>query len=162
MIPNEILVEVSIRIRCTIRRNEKVCSCKHRSPLLHQLDLHRPLAEPGRNCCRIFLRICTVNRPAVFTCFSCSGILLSGRLFCLPLVLFYRLLIVRQRLPLHKRNRICRTDRQAVTESVAVVIPDQLCLPVNHRNRTFMTGMRTKPASCTSVFLYLNNFSNHH
>ena len=26
----------------------------------------------------------------------------------------------------------------------------------------FMTGMRTKPASCTSVFLYLNNFSNHH
>ena len=82
MIPNEILVEVSIRIRCTIRRNEKVCSCKHRSPLLHQLDLHRPLAEPGRNCCRIFLRICTVNRPAVFTCFSCSGILLSGRLFC--------------------------------------------------------------------------------
>ena len=85
----------------------------------------------------------------------------SGRFLRLPLVLLHRLLIVRQCLPLHKRNRIRRTDRQAVAKPVAVVIADQLRLSVDHCNRTLMTGMRTEPASRTFFFLYLNNFSNH-
>ena len=55
--------------------------------------------------------------------------------------LFDRRLIIICRLALNDMDRVGRTGRQTVSESVAVIILDQFRLAVYHGDRTLVTGI---------------------
>src|SRR5699024_5860885 len=64
-------------------------------------------------------------------------------------------------LPLFKSDGSGRAGRQTVSQSVAVVVPDQFCFSIYHLDGSLVACSRAGAASVTFFFIYLDNFSYH-
>ena len=69
--------------------------------------------------------------------------------------------VVFRRFPLLKGNRSGRAARQAVAKSVAVVLPDQLCLSIDNVNGSLVTGCGAQTAAVAFFLVYLDDFPQH-
>jgi hypothetical protein len=64
-------------------------------------------------------------------------------------------------LALLKCNRSRRTDRKAISESVAVIVPQKFCLPVHHPDGALMASLCAKPAAVTFPLVDFDNLAFH-
>src|SRR5574344_2436249 len=55
----------------------------------------------------------------------------------------------------------CRAGRQAVSETVAVIVAEELSLSVYHSDCPFMAGFCAQTAAVAFLFINSDNFSNH-
>ncbi|MPN46083.1 hypothetical protein SDC9_193663 [bioreactor metagenome] len=69
--------------------------------------------------------------------------------------------VIRRRLPLDKGNGIGGAGGQAIAQSVAIVVPQKLGLPVYHTDGSFMTGSSARAAAVALILIDLNNRSLH-
>src|SRR5699024_6563297 len=63
--------------------------------------------------------------------------------------------------PLRKGNGPGGTGRQAVSQTVAVIVPQKLGFAIHHADSTFVTGFGTGATSVTFFFVNMDNLSNH-
>src|SRR5699024_6466373 len=87
------------------------------------------------------------------------GVLIS--FVCLSLVCHHRFMIICRSFPFFKSYSACRTCRQAIAKTVAIVFTQKLCFSVNHADSAFMTCVCTCSASVALFFIYVNNLSYH-
>jgi hypothetical protein len=73
----------------------------------------------------------------------------------------YRSLVISRSLTLFESDRTGGTSRQAVTETVAEVLPDQFCFSVYHIYGTLMAGSGAQSAPVALFFIDLDDFSDH-
>jgi hypothetical protein len=60
-----------------------------------------------------------------------------------------------------KADRVRRAGRQAVSETVAIIVAEELGLSVYHADCPFVAGFCAQTAAVTFLFINSNNFSNH-
>ena len=58
-------------------------------------------------------------------------------------------------------NGIHRTGRQAVAQTITVIIPEKLRFSVHHADGSLVTGSGTGTTAITFLFINLNNSSYH-
>ena len=166
MVPDEILMEISIGISRAVRGNKEIRVVIVRCLLRYQFDLNRPLGKKsgtaggllrGLRCLAALNGFCHGSRASAGESwlFGCG---FSG-FFCLGS--FDGCLIVSRRFPFFKRNGIGRARRQAVPETVAVMFVNQFCLAIYHFDRTLVAGPGTKAAAVAEFFIDLDYFSKH-
>ena len=161
---HKFLVQIRIRKRGAVRRDEQLCVLKIRRVHRDQLNLTGPLPEPGRGGRRHGGRGRRARRSRAVECMHRAAgasrkrcFRESGRL----LLCRNRSLIVIGRLALFERDGTRRAGRQAIAQAVTVVIAQKLCLPVDHPNRALVAGCRAGTAAIAFFFLNLDDFSNH-
>src|SRR5574344_1880369 len=60
-----------------------------------------------------------------------------------------------------KADSSCGAGRQAVSETVAVIVAEELSLSVYHSDCTFMAGFCAQTAAVARCFVYFDNFPHH-
>ena len=87
----------------------------------------------------------------------------AGQLFplLLKVLLIYRGLVVFGGLALLKTDCARRADRQTVSQTVAVVVTQKLCLAVYNADCPLVAGIGAQSAAVALFFIYFDNFSNH-
>ena len=66
-----------------------------------------------------------------------------------------------QRLALDKADCICGTCRQAIAQTVAIIVTQKLGFITNYANRALMAGLGADAAAVTFIFIDMNNSSKH-
>ena len=79
----------------------------------------------------------------------------------LALVFLHSLFIISGGFALHKGDSAGGAMGQAVAEAIAVVIPHQFGLAVDHGDSTFVAGIGTGTAAVAFIGIDLDNFANH-
>ena len=162
---DEFFVEGGIGIRGAVCGNQQLCAVKIRCACGNQLNLHRPLGQAAD-------RLCIASRSGFFVC-NRSG--LTSRTsagechpFCLhfflhpsALIFLHCLFIIRCRFALHKGNRGSGAGRQAIAQTIAVVIAHQLRLSVYHSDCAFVTSGGTGTAAIAFILINFNDSSFH-
>jgi len=168
VVADEFLVEVRIGIRGAGGGDQQLRALKIRGVHRRQLDLHRPLGQPGDGLGGGLAGgrlLPAVNRPglgagtAAGHCTLALRVNLGVSLFLL--VGFDRRAVVLGGLALGEGDGVRRTGRQAVAQSVAVVVAEQLGLAVHHADGPFVAGRGTGAAAVTFFFVYMDNFPFH-
>ena len=96
------------------------------------------------------------DRAFMRTCAAAEG----RFLFCLfsrEYMRLHCLFVISGRFSLDDSDGICRTGRQAVAESVAVIIPNQLCLPVYDGDRALVACLRAQAAARAGRLVNFND-----
>ena len=134
---HEGVMEIAVGECSTVGCNQQISSVKIRGIHRNQLQLNGKIIQlagyiaDGRSRC--FFLLCCQNRG----------------------------FIVGRSLPLFKGNCVHRAGGQAVTQTVAVVLPQELCLAIHNADGTFMAGAGTEAAAVASVFINGNDSSDH-
>lgn len=79
----------------------------------------------------------------------------------LALVFLHSLFIISGGFALHKGDSAGGAMGQAVAEAIAVVIPHQFGLAVDHGDSTFVAGIGAGTAAVAFIGIDLDNFANH-
>ena len=150
-------MEIRIGVGRAVGRDEQVCTVEIRRVHGHELNLHRPLAQLGdrgsegrRGGGARRKRLCTAARTA--------GMRRALRFFH---VLLHGFFIVCRRFAFDKADRARRADRQAVSETVAVVVAQKLRLAVDHADRALVAGRCTQTAAVAFFSVDFNDLSYH-
>ena len=155
-------MEIAVSICGTISRNEELRTVKVRGFDGCQFDLHRPLTQSGRHrnrscfffsfCCHFFLHF----QQFALAAGASAGCFAFFRHICL-----YSPFVISRRFPFHKCDSTCGTYRQAIPQTVTVVISEQCGFAVYHTNGAFVAGLRTQTTAVTFFFINLYNSTNH-
>lgn len=70
-------------------------------------------------------------------------------------------LIVSGGFPFHKGDGACRAGGETVSQTVAVIIPQEFRFSVYHADGSFMAGLGAQTTAVTFFFINFNNFSYH-
>ena len=163
MAADEFTVEISVGVCAAVRCDQQLCAVKVWRTDRCKLDLYRPLCQFGTDfSCR--LQLCA----SVCICLSPDGSRLTSRtsawclcrLFAL-FMFFHCLLIISCCLTLHKMDRIYRTGRQTVAETVTIIIAHKLRFSIHHCDCSFMACLCAKTTSYTCFLVDLYNSSYH-
>ena len=76
-------------------------------------------------------------------------------------IFLHSLFVIGSSFPFHKGNRTGGAGGQAIAQTIAIIVPQEFCLPVYHADSPFMAGFGAGPTSIALFFVYLNNFPNH-
>ena len=77
------------------------------------------------------------------------------------LCFLYGFFIVFRCFALLKGDRSGGTSRQAIAETIAEILPHQLCLPVHDGNSAFVAGTGAESAAVAPIFIDVNDLPNH-
>ena len=156
--PHEIMVEIPVGIGGTVGSDQQVRTVKVRRVGRQQLDLHRECGQFTGNI-DIF--------PAILAADALTGRTgtAAGQRLCLRCLGFLcrqdSLFVVSRSFPLLKRDGIHRTGGQTVTQTVAVVFPQELGLAAHHSDGSLVTSIGTQAAAVALLFIDFNDFPNH-
>ena len=161
VIVHKFLMEIAVSVGCAICRYQQVRPLIIRRTDRHQLELHRPLVQAAGCRSRLFHRL-VADAPAHA---ARAGVHRVGmgmnrslrRLLCPQ----DSVLIIGRSLPHLKGDRPGGTSRQAVTQTIAVILSGQLRLAIYHLNGPFVAGFCANSAAITSFFVDFNDFSYH-
>ena len=168
VVAHEPLVEVRPGVGRAVRRDQQPGAVEPGGLHRHQLDLHRPLGQMGHRAVRN-------GRGRSGGCIRCpqglghaagaasGGRHLPGRgaLQGLRLLGQHGGLIIGRRLPLHKADGPRGAGGQAVSQAVAVVVPQQRGLAVHHADGALVAGRGTGAAAVALLLVDLNDPSYH-
>jgi hypothetical protein len=71
-------------------------------------------------------------------------------------------LVIGSGLSFHEGDGALGAGGEAVAQTIAVVVPQELCLAFYHTDGAFVASLHTDAASVTFMFIDLNDLSNHH
>ena len=152
-------MEVGIGKGGAVGGDQQVRVLKEGGVRRNQPQLHRPLGKLAlRNGCRDVGGRLRVQRP----CHRAGAAVrfLPGGSFR-RLTCQNGLLVIGGSLPLDDADGAGGAGRQAVAQAVAVVVADQLCLSIHHRNRALVAGAGAQAAAVAAFFIDRNNFADH-
>ena len=118
------------------------------------------LAHLAARAAVVHLRRRLVEHAAGRAAGAAAQRLLGGCGF-LTLVFLHSLFIISGGFALHKGDSAGGAMGQAVAEAIAVVIPHQFGLAVDHGNSTFVAGIGAGTAAVAFIGIDLDNFANH-
>ena len=174
-------MEVGVSIGRAVRCNQQFGPIKVGGVDRNQFDLHRPLgklrpqhrhvlpcrfrlmlhlAHLAAGAAVVHLRHRLVEHAAGRAAGAAAQRLLGGCGF-LALVFLHSLFIISGGFALHKGDSAGGAMGQAVAEAIAVVIPHQFGLTVDHGDSTFVAGIGAGTAAVAFIGIDLDNFANH-
>ena len=156
-------VEISMGKGGAVGRDEQMRAVKIGRVHRYQLQLYRPLAQFARHLRRG--RGYGLVPPGMLDRFDLAARTAAGqRLFRFHVFRLrgeHRRMVVGGSLPLLKGDRTRRTGGQAVPQAVAVVLPQEPCLPVHHADRALVAGVRAQSAAVAFLFVYRDDSAFH-
>ena len=159
-------MKIRVCVGSTVCRNQKLCLVEVWCVDGGQLDLHRPISEPGDlphrrsgNTASV-LRLLQHTHPGAGAAALMQVLHLFLQFFFLLAFLHGRFIICRC-LPLFKGDGSCGAARQTITKTVAEILPHQLCLAVNDVNRALMARSCAQTAAVALVLVNMNDFADH-
>ena len=131
-----------------------------------QLDLHRPVTEPGnwlhggRSCAFGSLRLFQHPHPGAGAAALVEVLHLLLQLLFL-FVLLHRCLVVSGSFPLFKGDGTGGAARQAVAKAIAEILSYQLCLAVDDVDGSLVAGGCAQAAAVAFFFVNMDDLPNH-
>ena len=163
-VPDQLIVEIAVGIGRAVGGDQQVGSIKVGSVHRRQLDLHRPLAQPGADGSGGNAGGFPGDGPGL-AAGTATG---QGRGRGAGSALFFGLLspahrfgVIGGSLPLLKGDGAHRAGGQAVAQTVTIILAQQLCLAVFHADGTLMAGIGAQAAADAGVLVDFDDFSFH-
>ena len=86
---------------------------------------------------------------------------MRGLRLLFPLVGLHGRLVIRRRFALNKMDGIHRAGGQTVTETVTVIVTQELGLAVHDADGALVAGRRTRAAAVALFFVNVDDFADH-
>ena len=155
LILHEIVMEITVGVGGAVGSDQQICAIEIGGTQRHQLDLHR---EVGQFTGDIHIR----RRSGMGNALAGrTGATAGKRRFLCFLRSQHSGFVVGGCLPLFKGNSIHGASRQAIAQTVAVVLPEQLCLASYNANGTLVAGIGAQTAAVALFFIDGNDSSDH-
>ena len=159
VVADEIVMEVTVSIRCTVGGYKQVCSVKIRCVDGNKFYLTRPLLKLTLNGHRLCCRRTAGTAEGLHIGAGTS----AGELYSVLLHfgLTDGLLIVSGRLTLLKGDGICGASGQAIAQAVAIVLTCEPGLAANYFYCFLVAGGGASTAAVAFIFINLYDLSFH-
>ena len=160
---HELTVHVRVGIRRAVGRNEQLRALKIRRVDRHELDLARPLAKLRRQRRRRRCRGRLFTLEAVhLVAGAAAGVRgMCGLHLLFALVGLHGRLVIRRRFALDKMDGIHRAGGQAVAETIAVIVAQELGLAVHDADSPLVAGRRARAAAVALFFVNVDDLTDH-
>ena len=160
---HELAVHIRVGICRAVGRDKQLRALKIRRVDRHELDLARPLAELRRLRLRSCCLCCLLTLEAVhLVARAAAGVRgMRGLRLLFALAGLNSRLVIRRRFALDKMDGIHRAGGQAVAETVAVIVAQELGLAVYDADGTLVAGRRARAAAVALFFVNVDDFADH-
>ena len=159
---HELTVHVRVGIRRAVGRDEQLRATEIRRVDRHELDLARPLAELRRLCRRSHCLCRLLTLEAVhLVAGAAAGVRRCALRLLFAHIRLHGRSIIGSRFALNKMDGIHRAGGQAVAETVAVIVAQELGLAVHDADGALVAGRRTRAAAVALFFVNVDDFADH-